>query len=76
MCNMGGSCNPSSDFKKDERKLCRNCKFIRCEKSKMEMVCAINKIKGLKDTVNSLPPLEICSAYELKAERETLMIQG
>ena len=74
MCNMGGSCNPKSEFKKDKIKLCRNCKYIRCQKTIMEMVCAINKIKGLKDTVNSLPPLEICSAHEPKEERETLMI--
>jgi len=47
---------------------CRDCKYSRFDESVLEVVCAVNLIKGLRDTVNSLPPLRTCSAFERKEQ--------
>jgi phage FluMu protein Com len=49
-------------------KHCRDCKYSRFDESVLEVVCAVNLIKGLRDTVTSLPPLRTCSAFERKEQ--------
>ena len=56
-------------------KHCRDCKYSRFDESVLEVVCAVNLIKGLRDTVTSLPPLRTCSAFERKEGNKNVRVK-